>query len=125
MGAETFVVSVRREQAHGSIEPTIAAARDGAERYRHEHRSERRRADFGNRALGQLSEHRQRVQIGRLALVDGHADGGVALDVLDRDEVFAHGEIDVRDGHVVLEIQPRAILDARVRCNPAGPVAVR
>ena len=46
----------------------------------------------------------QRVEVRGLALVGRHAGGGVALDVLDGAEPFAHREVEVLEHHVVLEI---------------------
>ena len=42
--------------------------------------------------------------VGELALVGSHAEGGVALDVLDGLEAFAEGEAEVVEGDVFVEI---------------------
>ena len=55
----------------------------------------------------ELRHEAERVHVGGLALVGRHADGGVALHVLDRLEALAHRERDVLGGHVVLEVDER------------------
>ncbi len=48
--------------------------------------------------------------VGGFALIGGHAEGGVALQVFDRGKVFLLGQFDVFDGDIVLLIQPGAAL---------------
>ena len=47
---------------------------------------------------------RERVHVRGLALIGRHAGRRVALDMLDRAQALAHGELDVLGGDVVLEI---------------------
>ena len=59
----------------------------------------------------QLGHNCQPAHIGRLALICGHAQRGVAFEMFNTDKVFLMGQFDVFNGHVVLLIEP-------------GPVAV-
>ena len=53
---------------------------------------------------GELGHQRQAVDVGGLALVGGHAERGVALEVLDRAEALVPGERHVVVGDVVLQV---------------------
>ena len=75
----------------------------GAERHRRIRNAERGVADPRDRPCRGFGDHRQRVHVGRLALVGGHAGGGVALHVLDRAEALAVAS-EVLGSDVVLEI---------------------
>jgi len=97
----------------------MSLSRDRAHWNRHVGRSERHRADLCNRSAGQLGEQRQRVEITGFALIDRHTDGGVALQMLDRNKVFTHRQFYVSHRDVMREINP---LPAGVssRGNPDG-----
>ncbi len=72
----------------------------------------------GTRAAGQFGHQGEAVDVGGLALVGRHAERGVALEVLDRAEALALGELDIGDGDVVLEIDEGlalGVLDAPER----------
>jgi hypothetical protein len=71
----------------------------------------RRQADLRDRHA-ERRDDAERVQIGGLALVGGHAGGGVALDVLDRAEALAHASAS-RGGDVVLPIDEGLAAPAR------------
>ena len=66
-------------------------------------------ADLGDAAPGGQRQDAQAVDVAGLALVDGHAVGGVALDVLHGDVVFPNRQLDVGGGDVVLEVHPLAV----------------
>jgi hypothetical protein len=61
-------------------------------------------ADLGDRRLADLGHDGERIEVRRLALVGAHAGRGVALEVLDRDIALAGGEVHIRGGDVVLEV---------------------
>ncbi|MCY1298555.1 hypothetical protein D9M70_480460 [compost metagenome] len=67
-----------------------------------------------DRLASQLGDDGQDVEVAGLALVDAHAASGVALNVLDRYEVFTDGQLDIRHLHVVLEIEPLLVGGARL-----------
>ena len=58
----------------------------------------------GIEAPSDLTKDAERVHVGGLALVGRHSGRGVALDVLDRAEAFAHRERQILGGNVILEI---------------------
>ena len=60
--------------------------------------------DLGNGLAEALGDNTQRVEIGRLALIGRHPDGGVALDVLDGAKAFTRGERQIIGGDVVLPV---------------------
>ena len=66
------------------------------------------RAGLRDAAVRNVSQNRQRRDIGDLALVSRHAKGGVAFHVLDRTEPLLNCDTDVLGGHVVLHVQPGA-----------------
>ena len=76
----------------------------GAEGGRRVRRPEGGEANLRRRLLHGIGRDDQAVDVGRLALVGRHAIGGVALDVFDGAEAFAHGQTDILGGDVVLEI---------------------
>ena len=78
------------------------------------HRAERRAegggAGFGNAPPRGIRQHRQRADVGVLALVGGHALRRVALHVLDRAEVLLRRLGHVLDRHVIGKVQPGTAL---------------
>ena len=86
--------------------PVIAGQR--AEGRRRIGRAEGRQADLGLPLAERVGGDVEAVDVGHLALVGGHAVGGVALDVLDRAHALAHGEADVLGGDVVLVVDEGA-----------------
>ena len=85
------------------------AARECAHRNGHVRWSIDRGACFWDRLAGLLCHDGQSQNIGGFALVCGHAERGVAFEVLDTDIAFLVGEFHVFDRHIVLEIDPSAI----------------
>ena len=84
----------------------VAAGKAGerAEGHRRVRLTERRQPDGGDRLAERVRRDRQRVEIGRLALVGAHAGGGVALDVFDRTHALARSERNVTRRDVVVEV---------------------
>ena len=76
----------------------------GAEREGRIGRAERGDADFRNGLARGFRENAEAVEVRGLALVGGHAEGGVALGVLDQFIAFALGEFEIGSGHVVLVV---------------------
>ena len=75
-------------------------------------------ADLGHGLAERVGEDGEAVDVRRLALVGAHADGGVALDVLDRAEALARREPDVRRRHVVLMVDHVLGLTVAERLQP-------
>ena len=95
---------VHRRAAHRPIVRADVMAGERTDGHRRVGRTEARRAEVGNGNSAHLRHHGDAVEIGRLALIGRHAEGGVALHVLDRTETFAKGDSEVRRGDVVLEV---------------------
>lgn len=56
-------------------------------------------------------------------LIGGHAESGIALEILDRGETLARGKVSVFNGYVVVEFDPDAAFGLRVRsCRMRGPI---
>ncbi len=70
--------------------------------------AEDRCADLWNGFAREFSHHRQAAHVGCLALIGGHAQCGVAFEMLDRTKALLVAELDVFDGHIVLLVKPRA-----------------
>ena len=71
---------------------------------------------LGNGRAARAGEEGEAVHVARPALVGAHAEGGVALEVLDRRVALARRERDVGRGHVVLEVDERlGVLRSRNR----------
>ena len=104
---------VGRRRAHGVEQFAARRAGEGAEGDGRIGQAEGGEADCGQRLVERRGGDAERVHVRGLALVGRHAGRGVALDVLDRAEAFAHGELDILRGDVVLEIDEG--LDARGR----------
>ena len=79
-------------------------ARERAERDRRIGRAVGRRADLGDGNAKRVGGDGEAVDVRELALIRAEAERSVALDVLDRAIVLAHGEMDVGSRDVVLEI---------------------
>ena len=75
------------------------------------------RPGFGNVATRCIGQHSQRPDIRVLALIGGHALGGVTLHMFDRAEILGRCLFDVFHRHIVLEIEPGAAL---ARHGPEG-----
>ena len=63
-------------------------------------------ADLGDGDTQHVGQDPERVDVRGLALISGHTERGVALDVLDRTEVLTHRKLEVGGGDVVLEVDP-------------------
>ena len=97
-------------------------AGEHADRDRQPRRPRQDRAGLGDRLARRSGEQRVAVQLAGLALIGRHAERGIALEMLDRDEALACGERDVGVGHVVLEVNerlgaPRADMPERRGCR--------
>src|SRR3569833_3260276 len=92
-----------------SMESRKAAERDG--RVRH---AKRGKADLRDRAVDLTRYDAQRIEIGSLALVGGHSRGRVALDVLDRPEALAGGELQVFGRDIVLPVDEGLLFGSRL-----------
>ena len=95
---------VRRRTAGRAEVLAAVVAGERADRNRRVGRAEGGGADLGDRAAGQRRHDAERRQVGGLALVGGHAERGVALQVLDGAEALAMGKRDVVGGDVVLQV---------------------
>jgi len=94
----------------------VAAAR-GAGQHAHGHGNRRRAKGGGADPLDRFAalggENGQAVDVGQLALVRGHAEGGVALEMLHRAVALARGQRDVCGSDVVLQVHQRLAVGAR------------
>ena len=93
-----------RRRARGIEELAACGAREGAEGHGRVGHAEGGEADCGQGLVEGRGRDAERVHVRGLALVGRHAGRGVALDVLDRAEALAHGELHILRGHIVLEI---------------------
>ena len=66
-------------------------------------------ADLWNGFASQLRHNCEPAHIGRLALICGHAQRGVAFEMFNADEIFLMGQFDVFNRHVILLIEPSAV----------------
>ena len=105
---------MHRRAANGIEQLAAARPGKGTERHGRVRRPEGRRADFRHRLVQRFGDEAQRRHVGGLALVRGHAGGGVALDVLDRLEALAHGKADILGGDIVLQIDEGAAAARRI-----------
>ena len=106
-GAVLLRPSVRRRQPRRPEVLAAVRARQRADRDRREGRAEGGRAGLRDGLGGELGHQREAGDVGGLALVGGHAERGVALEVLDRAEALVAGERHVVVGDVVLQIDER------------------
>ena len=113
---------MRRRLAHGIEQLAACGASEGAEGDRRIGHAEGGEADFGNGLAKRVGHDAERVHVRGLALVGRHAGRGVALDVLDRAEAFAHRELDILRGHVVLEVDEGL---SRVAASIGGAATAR
>src|SRR6185437_2270518 len=79
-------------------------ARETAEAHRRIRHTERREADLRHWLVELARDDRERVDVGRFALVRRHPGGGVALDVLDGAKAFTGGQSEVPRRDIVLPI---------------------
>ena len=84
--------------------PDVAARQD-AQRHRRVGRAEGGGAGLRHVQRPGLCHEAQAVDIGGLALVCTHAQGGVALQMLHRHIAFALRQLHIGGGHVVLKVQ--------------------
>ena len=94
-------IGVLRVTLEGRV---LVVAGEGAEGRRRVGRAEGGEPDLRRRLAEGVGGDHQAVDVRHLALVGGHAVGGVALDVLDRAHALADREADVLGGDVVLEV---------------------
>ena len=97
---------MQRRAAQGLENVPARLARNGPHADGRIGRAECGGADRRNIGIQRFSKRRQTVDIAQLALICGHAQRGIALGMLHGRETFLRGQLDVRDFHVVLEIQP-------------------
>ncbi len=102
------MLRVRREQALRRVACAELPSGERAERDRRVRGAKRRRADFGRAARRHLRDGQERVEVAGLALVDRHAAGRVALQVLDVLVAFRERDLGVGHGDVVQEVEPLA-----------------
>src|SRR5262249_55824434 len=81
-------------------------SRQRAERYGQIWGPISRRADALRRLPVELCYRQERIQFAGLALIDRHARGRVALQMLDRLVSLAQRKLDIGDGDIVLEVEP-------------------
>lgn len=74
--------------------------------------AEGRRADLARRDASDLGEDPDRIDVRELALIGRHAIGRIAFGKLDMAVALVHGELEVLEMHVVLEIDEGLALDA-------------
>ena len=103
-GAGFLVPGMHRRSANRVGQGADVTPGDSTERDGFVGRSEGRRAHCGNRRAKRAGKNRETRHVSGLALVGAHAQGGIALQVLDRLVAFPGRERDVGCGHVVLEI---------------------
>ncbi len=107
---------VDRGLAHRIVQVTDILAGTHTESDRRVGGAEGRDPDLRNRFTQAFGDHRHPVDIAQLALVGSETQSRVALDVLYITVTLSHGESNVCDAGVVLEIQKllRAALRLRV-----------
>ena len=105
---------------YGVVEDTAVPSGEGGEPDRGVRGPERRGAQVGDIGTERLGDDAGRDHAGGLALVVRGADGGVALDVLDRPQPGTGGTQDVGDGRVALEVD-----EARAGAPGSGSVPTR
>ena len=105
---------MRGRLAHGPEVLSARAPRQRPHRHRRVGRAEDRGTRLGDAFARQLGHHREPGHVGGLALVRGHAQRRVALEVLDGAHVLLVRERHVLDRHVVLKVHPGAALAGHV-----------
>ena len=106
--AERLVFRVRREQSLRRIARAELPSGERAERDRRVRRTKGRGADFGRAPCRHLGDGQERVEVRGLALVDRHAAGRVALQVLDVLVALRERDLGVGHGDVVQQVEPLA-----------------
>jgi hypothetical protein len=86
---------------------TDAAARHRANRHRRIGRAIARGAHIADGLVQRMGHHRKADDIGRLALIGGHAKRGVALEMLDRLEALTMGQLNIGHRHIMLQVDER------------------
>ena len=105
-GAQTRLGGMQGRFPNRLVEPPLAAAGDDAQGDRRKGRAVGGDAHFGHGAARGFRQPRNGVQVGGLALIQGHADRGVAFQMLHGAEVLRHGQIQIRQGDIVQQIDP-------------------
>src|SRR5215472_16767963 len=95
---------VRGRQARWAEPPSAMGAGQGTDRNRSIGRAKDRRASLSDRPTSDGCHDCKAVDIGRLALISRHSEGGIAFQVLDGPKAFTLGKQDVVSRYVVLEI---------------------
>ena len=101
---------IRGHQAFGGKALARAMCPQRRHRNRHIGRAKGCRADIGDAAVLKRGHERQRRHVGRLALIGGHAQRGIAFQMFGCAKILAMGLRDILGGHVILEIHPGAPL---------------
>ena len=80
----------------------------GGQGHRVKGRTERGRPDLGDGHLTDRRHGGEARHVRDLALIIGHAERRVALQMLDRAHILAPGKFDILHRHIVLEVDPSA-----------------
>jgi hypothetical protein len=113
--ASRLVPLMHRGPPHRIGQLAPRAPGEETERDRHIGRAERGRGGLADVAAGQRGEQCEAGDIAGLALVDAHAQGRVALQMLARDKAFARRQRDIGGSHVVVQIDESALAAIRQR----------
>ena len=108
-------------RAAGNVEQVaLGMVDDGAEGHRRIGRAEGGKPHCGNFLAECFGGNCQAVHVRHLALIGGHAGGGVALDMLDGVHALAHGEAHILGTDIVLEIDEGhdMVIGTRALCRP-------
>ena len=95
---------MQRCPSGGSEMQADGSARQGTDRHRRERRTVGGRAKDIQRHAASRGENAQPVVVTALALIGGHAECGIALEMLGRLESVLEREIQVSDRHIALKI---------------------
>jgi len=107
----------------GQNNAVLAQSADRTEFNRHERGAERCRADILHRHTTLHCDSADNIDVAGFALIDAHSGRCVAFDVFDRAKSFAHRQMHVVQGDVVLVIDERfrgraVLIDMPKRLDP-------
>ncbi len=101
---------VRRGEPFSGKALALRPGCHGSDRDRHERWTEGGGAGFGNATTCGIGQHRQRTDVGVLALIRCHTLRGIALHMFRRAVALCRRQLDIRAGDMLLIIQPGAPL---------------